>query len=137
MKTQILIASLLLATAGCQDEPAAKPQPQPEPEPRPQVSQLKSEPVEKVMQQAHEKQAQMSGTVKYIALEGGFFGIIGADGQQLLPSNLPQEMQKNGLVISFGMRPDNETMGIQQWGTRVVLSNPKVVDDRGVSDPSH
>jgi len=42
-----------------------------------------------------------TGTVKYIDLEGGFFGIIGDSGKKYDPINLSEEFQRDNLRVSF------------------------------------
>lgn len=56
------------------------------------------------------------GTVRYIDLEGGFYGIEEAHGARLLPLNLPKEFQKEGLKIRFKSQPKAKTMTLQMWG---------------------
>lgn len=41
------------------------------------------------------------GIVKYLSLEGGFYGIITGDNQHFDPLNLPKEFQKDGMQIYF------------------------------------
>jgi len=60
-----------------------------------------------------------SGTVTYIDLEGGFFGIITDDGAQLRPASLPEEFQVDGLRVRFTAIPATGTAGIYMWGTAV------------------
>lgn len=42
-----------------------------------------------------------TGTIKYISLEGGFYGIIGDNGQGYDPINLPVDFQIDGLNVFF------------------------------------
>ena len=42
-----------------------------------------------------------SGTVVYIDLEGGFYGIVSEDGKEYLPLNLPPQYQENGISVVF------------------------------------
>ena len=41
------------------------------------------------------------GTVRYIPLEGGFYGIIADDGKKYLPLNLPEKYKHDGLRVCF------------------------------------
>ena len=43
----------------------------------------------------------LTGEVAYINLEGGFYGIIGDDGQKYQPTNLSKQLRKPGLPIKF------------------------------------
>lgn len=63
-----------------------------------------------------------TGTVKFIELEGGFFGIVGDDGKNYDPLNLSKDFQQNGLRVRFeaSLRPDIVT--IRQWGTIIEIT---------------
>ncbi|WP_256870978.1 hypothetical protein [Shewanella sp. Scap07] len=67
------------------------------------------------------------GTVRYLNLEGGFWGIITDDGRKILPENLPSEHRKDGLRLSFSSKEVKGMMTIQQWGTLSTLDNIKVI----------
>jgi hypothetical protein len=58
-----------------------------------------------------------AGTVVYIDLEGGFYGIIASDGSEYLPLNLPEEYQENGISVVFEGVIREDMYTIQQWGT--------------------
>jgi inhibitor of cysteine peptidase len=62
-----------------------------------------------------------SGTITYLDLEGGFFGIIGDDGQKYDPLNLEAKYQKEGLRVAFVAEPVKDAAGIHMWGTMVNL----------------
>ncbi|MFH0914254.1 MAG: hypothetical protein V1849_03075 [Chloroflexota bacterium] len=62
-----------------------------------------------------------TGTVKFISLEGGFYGIVGDDGQNYDPLNLAKEFQQDGLRVRFeGRKKDVAT--IRMWGTPVEIT---------------
>jgi len=63
-----------------------------------------------------------AGTVTYIDLEGGFYGIAGDDGNKYLPLNLDQQYHTDGLRVSFEYEPVKDTATIQMWGTPVNLT---------------
>ena len=62
-----------------------------------------------------------NGTVTYIDLEGGFYGIIAEDGMNYLPGNLPEEYRIDGLRVQFSADLDEETVGFHMWGTPVKI----------------
>jgi len=71
----------------------------------------------------------MQGTVRFMNLEGGFYGIITKDGRRLLPMNLKKELRQDGAIIEFDGEVVKDVMTIQQWGTpfkleEVVLIKP-------------
>lgn len=77
------------------------------------------------------------GTVRYIDLEGGFWGIITDDGRKILPKNLASEHRKDGLRLSFKAQEITGMMTIQQWGSLSKLSDIKVIGqvESNASDP--
>ncbi len=68
-------------------------------------------------------QISSSGTVKYIELEGGFFGIITPDGRKYLPLNLPKEFQVDGMPVTFTAREKTDLATIFMWGTPLNLES--------------
>ncbi|NMD53410.1 hypothetical protein HG547_17555 [Shewanella sp. DNRA4] len=69
----------------------------------------------------------LQGTVRYLNLEGGFWGIIADTGQKILPKNLPQEYRKDGIRLSFSAQEITGMMTIQQWGKLSNLSDITVI----------
>lgn len=63
-----------------------------------------------------------AGTVQFIDLEGGFYGIVTDDGIQYLPLNLPEEFSEDGLAIEFTGYLREDVATIQQWGTPLELT---------------
>ena len=61
----------------------------------------------------------VTGTVRYIDVEGGFYGIVTDDGQKLDPVNLPREFRKDGLRIQAQVEPVQQQVSIRMWGTPV------------------
>ncbi len=61
------------------------------------------------------------GTVRYIDLEGGFYGIVGKNGSRYHPVNLGSLWKKDGLQVSATVRPDEGGMGIYMWGQEVEI----------------
>ena len=71
---------------------------------------------------------QRKGTVKHVSLEGGFYGIVGDDGRNYDPLNLPQEFQIDGLRVRFTAERGHVIMkdGIatfHMWGYIVRLAH--------------
>jgi heat shock protein HslJ len=59
------------------------------------------------------------GTVRFIELEGGFYGIITPEGDNYLPLNLPEEFQVDGLQVTFSAREERDVSTVFMWGTPV------------------
>ncbi|MDH7569123.1 MAG: hypothetical protein QHJ73_06005 [Armatimonadota bacterium] len=81
------------------------------------------EPVQSVPAQSEEgstpNMVRATGTITYIALEGGFYGIVGDDGHRYDPVNLPKEFQQNGLRVRFEVRPRPDMASFHMWGILV------------------
>jgi inhibitor of cysteine peptidase len=63
-----------------------------------------------------------TGIVKYIDLEGGFYGIVGDDDQQYEPMNLDQTYQQDGLHVSFQARIREDIASIHMWGKIIEIT---------------
>jgi inhibitor of cysteine peptidase len=61
------------------------------------------------------------GTVKYISLEGGFYGITTDDNKNLDPLNLSKEFQVDGKRISFKYVEKKDMASFHMWGTIVEI----------------
>ncbi|MEN3202978.1 MAG: hypothetical protein ABDK87_04525 [Atribacterota bacterium] len=64
---------------------------------------------------------QEAGTVVYVPLEGGFFGIVGDNGVHYEPVNLPEEFQVNGLRVVFVAEPI-DGVSAYMWGELIRLN---------------
>ena len=72
------------------------------------------------------------GTIKYIPLEGGFYGIETDKGEKYLPVNLPQEFKKDGLKVWFKAK-QKKTITIYQWGKPVEILKIKLIEAQNLS----
>lgn len=61
------------------------------------------------------------GTVRYIDLEGGFYGIESDDGARLDPVNLPEEFRVDGARVRYWAVPAEGRASIHMWGTLVEI----------------
>ncbi len=62
---------------------------------------------------------EIRGTVRYVDLEGGFYGIETRDGTRLDPVNLPDDFKKDGLRITARVERLKDRISIHMWGTLV------------------
>ncbi|HOI13060.1 MAG TPA: DUF333 domain-containing protein [Methanoculleus sp.] len=69
-----------------------------------------------------------NGTVTYIDLEGGFYGIVTDDGRNYLPTDLPTEYRQDGLRVQFSADVQDDAAGIQMWGTPVEIRSIEVIE---------
>lgn len=73
--------------------------------------------------------ASGNGTIVFIDLEGGFYGIVTDDGERYLPLDLPADYRNDGLRVRFSADVANDTATIQQWGTPVEIVEIERIDD--------
>ncbi|MFQ5865773.1 MAG: hypothetical protein ACE5IW_11150 [bacterium] len=62
-----------------------------------------------------------TGTITFIQLEGGFYGIVGDNGENYLPVNLASEFQEDGLRVRFEARIRDDLASIYMWGTLIQI----------------
>lgn len=60
------------------------------------------------------------GTVKYLAFEGGFYGIVSDNGRNYDPVSMPQEFKIDGLRVRFSAEFTNY-LSFHMWGIVVKL----------------
>ncbi len=70
----------------------------------------------------------ITGTVKFIDIEGGFYGIISDDGTKLDPLNLSVDYQEDGLRIKAGISIKKNVVTIRMWGTPVQINQIQKID---------
>ena len=58
----------------------------------------------------------MTGTVRYIDLEGGFYGIEADDGARYYPLNLSGVYKEDGLQVRFSINQRSDIMTTVMWG---------------------
>lgn len=75
-----------------------------------------------------------TGTVKYINLEGGFYGIITDNGKKIYPINLPNEYKTDGLRVKFKARI-LRNVTTQMWGTPVEIIEIRTTNYRLIGHP--
>ena len=66
------------------------------------------------------------GRVKFLNLEGGFYGIITDSGRKLLPMNMAKEFAQNGAIVRVKGKV-KDVMTIQQWGTPFMITDIELI----------
>jgi hypothetical protein len=66
-------------------------------------------------------QIVIQGEVTYVAIEGGFWGIIGSDGKRYDPGRLAREFQQPGLKVRVDARPLSGQLSFRMWGTPIEI----------------
>lgn len=82
------------------------------------------------------KEITVIGTVVFVKLEGGFWGIRGDDGQRYDPSNLGKEFRKEGLRIKLQARLRNDVVSFRMWGKVIEVLSVMRLDDKGTPLPA-
>ncbi len=62
-----------------------------------------------------------TGTVKYIDLEGGFYGIISDNGEHYDPINLGQEFQEDALRVLITAKILEDVATTRMWGRPIEI----------------
>jgi hypothetical protein len=68
------------------------------------------------------------GTVRFINLEGGFYGIVTSSGERFIPDNLPRALFADGIPIRFTAMIGNQEPGISMWGRTIHLISHEKID---------
>jgi inhibitor of cysteine peptidase len=68
-----------------------------------------------------ENMIMATGTVIYVDLEGGFYGIAGEDNTNYDPVNLEEEFREEGLEVEFIAYPVEDVASIRMWGLLVEI----------------
>lgn len=55
--------------------------------------------------------------VRWVPLEGGFYGLVAEDGRRFLPLDLPEKFQKDGLKIRVRGKIRKDVVTFYLWGT--------------------
>jgi inhibitor of cysteine peptidase len=70
-----------------------------------------------------------TGSITYLELEGGFYGIIAADDSHYDPINLAEQFQNDGSMVEFVAYPRNDMMSFHMWGQLVEIRSIKKVSE--------
>ncbi|MEZ4829926.1 MAG: hypothetical protein R3C61_27130 [Bacteroidia bacterium] len=70
---------------------------------------------------------QITGKITFVNLSGGFWGILGDDGQNYNPgSSLPTGFHKEGVRIKAKVSP-SQAFSIFMWGTNIDIKQIEVI----------
>lgn len=69
------------------------------------------------------------GTVRYVQLEGGFYGIVADDSTRYLPQDLGTDYREDGLRVRFRAAVQDSVMTMEMWGTPVEMLDILRVED--------
>ena len=66
-------------------------------------------------------------TVKYVGIEGGFYGLLTSTGGKFLPNNLALKYQVDGTVLKIKGNEVKGMMTIQQWGLLYEINDVELI----------
>jgi hypothetical protein len=69
----------------------------------------------------------VKGTVLYVELSGGFWGVEDSNGQQWRPEKMPKALQKKGMFVELDCLVSKKTMSIFMWGTTIQITDYKII----------
>lgn len=69
----------------------------------------------------------ITGTVKYVDLGPGFYGVIANDGTEYRPVNFPEQLKQEGKKISLLVQNFDEEMSMFMWGKTVKVRGFKTI----------
>jgi hypothetical protein len=69
------------------------------------------------------------GTVTFVGLEGGFYGITAEDGKRYDPIVLDHRFHVAGLRIRFEARVREDVMSTHMWGTLVDILKIEILSE--------
>lgn len=74
-----------------------------------------------------DKRISVTGTVRFIEINGGFWGIVGDDGKHYDPMDLDPQLQEDGLRVRFEAVPETDMMSSRMWGAMIRLIHIETV----------
>jgi len=78
------------------------------------------------------EETMIPGTIRYISLEGGFYGIVSKDGRRYDPVNLPAPFRKDNLPVRFRGKVLKDRVGFHMWGE--IFEIEGIVRDEGTQN---
>ena len=69
----------------------------------------------------------VTGTVRHIPIEGGFYGIVSDDGERYAPLNLDPRYFQNGTRVIFEGKKCLDCVSFHMWGEIVEITKIKEV----------
>jgi len=103
--TTASIAALVIALTGCDTK--SKP---------PAVKDESVRVEQRPMELPSKNEQMITGTVRYIELEGGFYELVADDGEKYDPLNLPAEYRKDGLRVKFQISEKKDIVSFHMRG---------------------
>lgn len=68
-----------------------------------------------------DEKVNLIGEVRFVDLEGGFYGIIGSNGKNYFPINLSNEFKIDGIKVKFEGRIRKDILTTAMWGEAIEI----------------
>lgn len=70
-----------------------------------------------------------NGTMRFIDLEGGFYGIVAEDGIRYIPMDMDKNFEQDGLEVNFRAKEAKDAVGIHMWGRYIEIIEMKPINN--------
>jgi hypothetical protein len=70
------------------------------------------------------------GTIQYVELEGGFYGLVADDSTRYNPQNLDEAYREDGLRVRFRGTVEDDVMTTQMWGQVLQILEMQRMNDQ-------
>ncbi|UCE49584.1 MAG: hypothetical protein JSW47_05455 [Phycisphaerales bacterium] len=123
--TTLLILTCAVAFVGCKDGPIPPKQKQ-ETEPNvsePNVPEPNEPPSTDIPAMPPKDSFEITGTVVFKNIEGGFFAIDGDDGRKYDPIDLPENFRKDGMKVKLTARLKRDAVSFHMYGSIIEVVN--------------
>ncbi len=87
------------------------------------------EPLPEEPENGEEEVVSGVGTITFVDLEGGFYGIVTDAGDSYLPINLDEDYEEDGLRVDFIGEVVEDHVDIYMWGIPIELMGIHVVEE--------
>ncbi len=121
--TIIVILSCIIAFNGCKDSSNSTTDvPQAESNvSEPNITEPNGSPSSEIPAIPPADTFEITGTIVYKGLEGGFFAIDGDNGSKYDPISLPESFRKDGLKVKVTARLRKDAMSIHMYGSIIEI----------------
>lgn len=81
------------------------------------------------------KVVTVTGTVRHIDVEGGFYGLVDDDGTKWDPVNLPKDFRKDGVRVRVRAEELKNRVSTHMWGTLIRIVEIRRLPPMGETAP--
>lgn len=97
------------------------------------IKKLANEGIEKMQNASLRAPTEITGTIVYKNLEGGFYALMGAQGGRYTLKDLPDEFKQDGIVVTVTGILLHDAMTTTQFGTLMQVTEVTMAKDTKVT----